>query len=60
MAWLAGTGLGSGTTGKPQRALAWWGFINDVLYYLDGGVGIGEVGPEHWGSPGLKSLIRKS
>ena len=47
MAWLAGTGLGSGTTGKPQRALAWWGFINDVLYYLDGGVGIGEVGPEH-------------
>ena len=33
-----------------------WGFINDVLYYLGlvgGGRKIGEVGPEHWGSPGL-------
>ena len=32
----------------------WWGVvINDVFYYLDGRVGIGEVGPEHWGSPGV-------
>ena len=48
MAWLAGTGLGSGTKGKLGSAWvsalvgawhgAWmpgcWGFINDVLYYL--------------------------
>ena len=29
------------------------GFLNGVLYYL----GIGEVGSEHWGSPGLGLVV---
>ena len=36
--------------------------VNDVLYYLAVGVGgmrrIGELGPDHWGSPGLVLVVR--
>ena len=38
------------------------GFINDVLYHLEVGVGgvsrIGELGPGHWGSHGLVLVVR--